>query len=120
MTNARLIILVLALFAFPVTAATASVPNMTCRAVGNAVTGFVAGRLLVQSDTTEVFRIENGKVYHRWSGREEYFYNTIVEAGYRRYVSGHIVFVIDENGSGYAVIAGQPTEWEAYFLECKP
>jgi hypothetical protein len=87
----RLAILALVLFAFPVTGCTARVPNMTCKAVDHGVTGLVEGRFLIQpTDTpTDVFRIANGKVYHRWSGREEYFYNDIVETGRGGYEMGH-------------------------------
>jgi hypothetical protein len=103
-----------------VAAATAAVPNMTCKAVGRTMTGVMADRSFTPSSytPTDVYRIADGKLYHRWSQREEYFYNTIVETERGRYVSGHMVFVIDENNRGYAVVA-RPTEWEAYFLECR-
>jgi hypothetical protein len=66
----RLVMLALALFVFPFTAATA-VPNMTCKTKG-AVMGLQAGRTLHHiDDASDVFRIANGKLYHRWSGRTE-------------------------------------------------
>jgi hypothetical protein len=116
----RLVILALALLAFPVTA-TAAVPNMTCKAKGPGVTGMQDGPMLLQSsdDASDVFRIANGKLYHRYSSREEYFYNDIKEADLGRYVSGHMVFVLDYNNRrGYVVIAG-PGSWQVYYLDCK-
>ena len=111
----RLTILALALLAFSVTEATAGVPNMTCKAEGTAV----GGPPLHQYEATDVFRVANGKLYHRWSGREEYFYNDIKEVDLGRYVSGHMVFVLDyDNRHGYVVIAGHPT-WTIHNLDCK-
>src|SRR6185436_6100112 len=77
----RLTILALALLAFSVTEATAGVPNMTCKAEGTAV----GGPPLHQYEATDVFRVANGKLYHRWSGREEYFYNDIKEVELGRF-----------------------------------
>ena len=93
----RLVIIALALLAFPVTAASAGVPNMTCKAKGPGVTGMQDGPRLLQSsdDASHVFRIANGKVYIRHSSRDEYFYNDIKEVELGRYVSGHMVFVLD-------------------------
>jgi hypothetical protein len=108
----RLAILALALLAFPVTA-TAGVPNMTCKAEGPTV----AGPPLRQYEETDVFRVANGKLYHRWSGREEYLYNDIREVEYGRYVSGHMLFVIN-NLRGYVVIAA-PADWRVVYLNCK-
>jgi hypothetical protein len=85
-----------------VTSAVAAVPNMTCRAEGKAV----GGPALHQYDTTDVFRFAAGKLYHRWSGREEY--NDVSEVQLGRYVSGHMTFVLDyDNRSGYVVIASR-------------
>jgi hypothetical protein len=117
----RLVILALALLAFPVTAATAGVPNMTCRAKGPGVTGMQDGPRLLQSsdDASHVFRIANGKVSIRHSSRDEYFYNDIKEVELGRYVSGHMVFVLDYNNRhGYVVIAG-PGSWDVMYLECR-
>ena len=110
----RLVILAFALLTFPVTA-TAAVPNMTCNAEGTAV----GGPPLHQYEATDVFRVANGKLYHRWRGRDEYFYNDIREVEPGRYVSGHMVFVLDyDNRSGYVVIAGQRS-WTIHNLDCK-
>jgi hypothetical protein len=117
----RLVILALALLAFPVTAATAGVPNMTCRAKGPGVTGMQDGPRLLQSsdDASHVFRIANGKVSIRHSSRDEYFYNDIKEVELGRYVSGHMVFVLDYNNRhGYVVIAG-PGSWDVMYLDCR-
>jgi hypothetical protein len=55
----------------------------------------------------------------RDSGREEYFYNDIREVEVGRYVSGHMMFVMDHNNShGYVVIAGNPV-WMVIYLNCK-
>jgi hypothetical protein len=114
----RLTILAIVLLVFPVTA-TAAVPNMTCKAKGE-VMGQQAGPTLHRiDDASDVFRIANGKLYHRWSGREEYFYNDIKEVDLGRYVSGHMVFVLDyDNRSGYVVTAG-PGTWTVIYLDCK-
>jgi hypothetical protein len=110
----RLVILALGLLAFPVTAATAGVPNMTCKAERT-----VAGPNGAAWESTDVFRVANGRLYHRWSGREEYFYNDIMEVETGRYVSGHMVFVMDyAKLRGYVVIAGRP-DWRVVYLDCK-
>jgi hypothetical protein len=55
----------------------------------------------------------------RQRGREEYFYNDIREVEVGRYVSGHMMFVMDHNNShGYVVIAGNPV-WMVIYLNCK-
>jgi hypothetical protein len=110
----RLVILALGLLAFPVTAATAGVPNMTCKAERT-----VEGPTGQQREATDVFRVSNGRLYHRWSGREEYFYNDIREVEFGRYVSGHMVFVMDyDKLRGYVVIAARP-DWRVVYLDCK-
>jgi hypothetical protein len=110
----RLVILALGLLAFPVTAATAGVPNMTCKAERT-----VVGPMGQPGEYTDVFRVANGRLYHRWSGREEYLYNDIREVEFGRYVSGHMVFVMDDdNRRGYVVIAGR-TDWRVVYLDCK-
>jgi hypothetical protein len=113
-SHMRLVILALGLLAFPVTAATAGVPNMTCKAERT-----VEGPTGQQREYTDVFRVTNGRLYHRWSGREEYFYNDIREVEFGRYVSGHMVFVMDyDKLRGYVVIAGRP-DWRVAYLDCK-
>ncbi len=110
----RLVILAFGLLAFLVTAATAGVPNMTCKAERT-----VEGPTGQPRETTDVFRVANGRLYHRWSGREEYFYNDITEVEVGRYVSGHMVFVMDyDKLRGYVVIAGRP-DWRVVYLDCK-
>lgn len=110
----RLIIVTLALVACTFTAAIAGVPNMICRAEKGA-----AGPQLRAQEVTDVFRIENGRLYHRWSGREEYFYNHIVKADFQRYTSGHMLFVLGSDGRrGYVVIAAQ-SDWRIAYLDCK-
>jgi hypothetical protein len=110
----RLVILAFGLLAFPVTAATAGVPNMTCKAERA-----VVGPMGQPGEPTDVFRVTNGRLYHRWSGRDEYFYNDIREVETGRYVSGHMVFVMDyDKLHGYVVIAGRP-DWRVVYLDCK-
>jgi hypothetical protein len=96
------------------------VPDMICEAeltVQGQMT--VEGPSLRQHEATDVFRVANGRLYHRYSGREEYFYNDIREVEPGRYVSGHMVFVMDHNNShGYVVIAGNPV-WVVTYLNCK-
>jgi hypothetical protein len=110
----RLGILVLGLLAFSVMACTGDVPNMTCKAERT-----VEGPMGQPRETTDVFRVANGRLYHRWSGREEYFYNDIREVENGRYVSGHMVFVMDNDKlRGYVVLAG-PQDWRVTYLDCK-
>jgi hypothetical protein len=99
----RLVILALGLLAFP-GCDWSGVPNMICKAErtvqeGNTVQGqmTVKGPTVYQYEATDVFRVANGKLYHRWSGREEYFYNDIRKVDFGRYVSGHMVFMMDYN-----------------------
>jgi hypothetical protein len=114
LSHMRLLILALGLLTFSVTAATAGVPNMTCKAERT-----VEGPMGRPGEYTDVFRVANGRLYHRWSGREEYFYNDIREVEFGRYVSGHMVFVMDSDQlRGYVVIAGRP-DWRVVYLDCK-
>jgi hypothetical protein len=113
-SHMRRIIVALALLALPITAAKANVPDMTCKAARG-----VAGPEGRPQEMTDVFRIANGRLYHRWSGKGEYFYNDIVETDFRRYVSGHMVFVMTNNGqSGYVVVAAS-TDWRVVYLNCE-
>ena len=95
------------------------VPNMICKAamtVQGQMT--VEGPSLYQYQATDVFRVTNGRLYHQYSGREEYLYSDIKEVEPGRYVSGHMVFVMDHNNShGYVVIAGNPV-WAVTYLDC--
>jgi hypothetical protein len=110
----RLVIFALGLLAFPVTAATAGVPNMTCKAERT-----VEGPMGQPRESTDVFRVANERLYHRWSGRDEYFYNDIREVEFGRYVSGHMVFVMEGRDKlrGYVVIAARP-DWRVVYLDC--
>jgi hypothetical protein len=112
----RLVILALGLLA---ASCSRDVPDMTCKAKGE-VMGMQAGQTLHRiDDASDVFRITNGKLYHRYSGREEYLYGDIKEGDLGRYVSGHMVFVMDDNNrSGYVVIAG-PGVWKVTYLDCQ-
>lgn len=111
----RLVILALALLTSAGTAAISAVPDMTCKAERS-----VAGPEGRPLEVTDIFRMADGRLYHRWSGREEYFYNHIVEVEFRRYASGHMVFVMAYDGRrGYVVIAA-PTDWRVVYLDCKP
>jgi hypothetical protein len=112
----------LVILAFGLLAASCSpnVPNMICKAERT-----VQGQMTVEGPTlhqydeaTDVFRVANGRLYHRYSGREEYFYNDIREVEVGRYVSGHMVFVMDNKLRGYVVIAGRP-DWRVIYLDCK-
>jgi hypothetical protein len=119
----RTVALVLAtLFGLAPMKAWASPPNMTCTAIGSVASGAtVADRVQMTARTTDVFRFQNGKLYHRWSGRAEYLYNDVVEVQSGRYVSGHMQFVMAETGDrkGYVVIAA-PTDWRVVYVDCKP
>ena len=110
----RLVILALGLV---VGSCSRDVPNMTCKAE-RTVQG--RGPTVHQYEATDVFRVANGRLYHRYSGREEYLYSDNirdVEPG--RYVSGHMVFVMDyDKRHGYVVIAG-PAVWAVTYLDCK-
>jgi hypothetical protein len=102
--------------------ASARVPNMTCTAIGSVASGATAAdRVQMTARTTDVFRFQNGKLYHRWSGRDEYFYNDVVEVEIGRYASGHMLFVMDGSGDrkGYVMIAAS-TDWRVVYIDCKP
>jgi hypothetical protein len=110
----RLSIIVFALLA-SITAATASVPNMTCKAESG-----VAGPEGQPQEVTDSFRVADGRLYHQWSGRGEYLYNRIVEIEFGRYSAGHMVFVMGYDGRrGYVVIAA-PTDWRVVYVNCGP
>ncbi|AMJ61988.1 hypothetical protein [Bosea sp. PAMC 26642] len=111
----RLAVVAFALLATPIAAATAAVPNMTCRAERE-----VASPQGRPQQATDIFRVSDGRLFHRWGDRSEYFYNHIVEVDFRRYASGHMVFVMAYDTSrGYVVIAA-PTDWRVVYIDCKP
>jgi hypothetical protein len=80
-----------------------------------------ADRVQTFAPTTDVFRFKDGKLYHRWSGREEYLYNDVTEIEGGRYASGHMLFVMAVPGDrkGYVVIAA-PNDWRVVYIDCKP
>jgi hypothetical protein len=90
---------------------------MTCKAE-RMVGGFITEATLNQYEPTDVYRVANGRLYHRWSGREEYFYNDIKEVEFGRYVSGHMVFVGSKKLPSYVVVAG-PYDWRVDYLDCR-
>jgi hypothetical protein len=112
----RLVILALGLLAG---SCSRDVPNMICKAertVQGQMT--VEGPTLVQYEATDVFRVANGRLYHRYSGREEYLYSDdIREVETGRYVTGHMVFVLYGN-RGFVMI-GSPPSWTVTYLDCK-
>lgn len=107
-------ILAFALLVIPVTEAIAAVPNMTCKAERG-----VAGPEGRAQEVTDIFRVTDGRLYHGWNGRAEYFYNHIVEVEFRRYASGHMLVVLnDELTRGYVVIAGT-YDWRVAYISCR-
>ena len=114
----RLVILALGLV---VGSCSPNVPNMNFKAE-RSVQGqmTVEGPTVHQFEATDVFRVANGRLYHRYSGREEYLYSDdIREVEVGRYVSGHMVFVMDyDKRHGYVVIAGRAV-WQVIYLDCK-
>lgn len=97
----------------------ASTPNMVCKGTASVV-GDGTPQPPQQRATTDIFRVAGGRLYHSWRGREEYLYNDISEVGFRRYASGHMLFVMDTGSSqrGYVVIAA-PTDWRVVYLDCR-
>jgi hypothetical protein len=95
------------------------VPNMICKADRTVQGQMTAeGPTLHQYEATDVYRVTNGKLYHRYSGREEYLYSdNIREVETGRYVSGHMVFVLYDN-RGFVMI-GSPPAWTVTYLDCK-
>lgn len=103
----------LAILCLSATEASAAVPDMICYAERGA-----AGPDGQSQAATDVFRIAAGRLFHRWSEREEYFYNHIGEIGRGRYVSGHMLVVLnDELTRGYVVIAGT-YDWRVAYIRC--
>lgn len=110
----------------PPISAWASPPNMTCTAIGSVASGSTAtDRIQTISRSTDVFRLQGGKLYHRVSGRAETLYNDVSEVGSGRYASGHMLFVMAEpdnrlgrDRKGYVVIAEQK-DWRVVYVDCK-
>lgn len=111
----------LAAVLLPLSASTllASTPDMVCKGTASVV-GDGTPQPPQQRETTDIFRIAGGRLYHSWLGREEYLYNDISEVSFRRYASGHMLFVMDAGDSrrGYVVIAA-PTDWRVVYLDCR-
>lgn len=113
------IISVLTFVAFPMMAAVAAVPNMTCKgsiSVGGLAASTEAPQSIAVSD---VFRVLAGRLFHSWRGRDEYLYNDISEVSPGRYAAGHMLFVMSQDGGrkGYVVIAA-PTDWRVVYIDC--
>lgn len=115
----RGLMLAAALLPLSVSTLFASTPDMVCRGMAS-VAGDGTPQSPQQRETTDVFRVTGGRLYHSWRGRQEYLYNEISEVGFRRYASGHMLFVMDTGDSrrGYVVIAA-PTDWRVVYLDCK-
>ena len=96
------------------------VPDMTCRAEQSVKGRIGSTDVFRLANETDVFRVANGRLYHRRSGREEeYFYNDIRKVELGRYVSGHMVFLMDyDRPRGYVVIAA-PYDWRVVSLDCR-
>lgn len=115
----------------PASGAWAAPPNMTCSATSSVASGATAAdRVQTIVPTTDVFRFKDGKLHHRWSGRAEYLYGSVVELADGRFMSGHMLVVLADGGGrqgqdrkgqdrkGYVVIAG-PDDWRVVYVDCK-
>jgi hypothetical protein len=91
-------------------------PDFTCRGI---VTTWAGGdRPPYVTQSSDVFRVKDGKLYLSDATRQEYFYNTISEIvdGPERYLAGHKVFVL--GGQPYVVHAG-PNEARVTTVKCE-
>ena len=73
------------------------------------------------TDSSDVYRFDNGNLYHSWSSRLEYLYGTYTEITYPDpygFTSGHMRFYLSRNlKRGYVIIANN-TSWKVINLTC--
>ena len=68
-------------------------------------------------NVTDVYRFANGFVFHRWSGREEYKYNSIERSptNSEQYLSGNYRFIF---GQKPLAIHADEFGWKVITLKC--
>lgn len=98
----------------------ARVSDMVCRATSSVQGHVAAPGAIASAPATDTFRVRSGRLFHAWSGREEYLYNDILEDEPGRYRSGHMLFVLNSAApiKGYVVIAG-PADWRVLGVVCE-
>lgn len=72
------------------------------------------------TDSSDVYRFNNGNLYHSWSNRLEYLYNTYTEItdGPYGFTSGNMRFYLSRNlEQGYVIIADN-ISWKVINLTC--
>ena len=75
--------------------------------------------MLQELPSTDKYRFEDGNVFHRHKGKEEYIYNKVMESPFspNQFLSGHMQFVLNDKQSGYVVVADN-ISWKSVHLEC--
>ena len=77
-------------------------------------------KMLQEYSSTDKYRFDDGKVYHRREDKEEYLYNKVIVSPFNpfQYLAGHMRFVLGyDKQSGYVVVADN-TSWKIVYLEC--
>jgi hypothetical protein len=69
--------------------------------------------------STQKFRFKDGALFHSWSGRDEYYYNTVMQSPYNQdqLISGNMRFVINYDLNGYVIVADN-FAWKITYLKC--
>ena len=101
--------------------ANGAIPDMTCRGTTTIHTFVVANPPRMSTyKSTDVFRFDNGSLYHRWADREEYRYNSVIQLPttiQNQLLSGHMRFVFVDGENGYVVIADN-VQWKIIYFKC--
>ena len=71
------------------------------------------------ASSTDKYRFHDGKVFHEFEGRKEYYYNKIRVSPFNpnHFISGHMKFVFDKKGPAYVVVATK-LFWKVIYLDC--
>ena len=87
--------------------------------IGTALTSGFAGKPGgTVIETTDKYRFENGSVFHRFKGREEYRYGPVSQVkGANQWSSSHLRFISRNPQSG-CVIHGDAIGWKVTNPDC--
>ena len=109
---------IVAALAISLSTANASELNGVCIGTKQ-LTALANSKMLQERPATDKYRFEDGDVYHRNVGKEEYLYNKVIVSPFNpnQFLSGHMRFVLNDKHSGYVVVADD-TSWKVVYLEC--